>query len=349
MVTDEYLPPIKDTVRGAGTNVMQNVPSTSSAVQTPAIAVVIPCFRVTAHVASVLAAIGPEVHRIYCVDDACPDDSGNFIRNQCTDPRIVVLRHEVNQGVGGATRTGYLRALADGADIVVKVDGDGQMNPALIPRFVAPITSDRADYTKGNRFFRLDSLRGMPASRKLGNAILSFLTKLSSGYWSVFDPTNGYTAIHAKVLREMPLDRVSSRWFFESDMLFRLNTLGAVVEDVPLDSVYGAEVSNLAVRRVAFEFLVKNLGNFFKRLFYNYFLRNFSVASLELLAGCIFLPFGVIFGAIQWSVSLTSGVTVSAGTVMLAALPTLLGGQLLLSFLAYDMATQPRVPLHLRL
>ena len=330
-------------------NVMQNLINSSSSLNTPAIAVVIPCFRVTAHIASVLAAIGPEVQRIYCVDDACPDGSGDFIRDQCRDARIVILRHAVNQGVGGTTCTGYRQALSDGADIVVKIDGDGQMNPALIPRFAAPITHGRADYTKGNRFFRLDSLRGMPASRKIGNAILSFLTKLSSGYWSVFDPTNGYTAIHARVLREMPLDRVSTRWFFESDMLFRLNTLGAVVEDVPLDSVYGTEVSNLEVRRVAFEFLVKNLGNYGKRIFYNYFLRNFSIASLELLAGCIFLPFGIIFGGIQWSESVASGVAVSAGTVMLAALPTLLGGQLLLSFMAYDMAAQPRVPLHLRL
>lgn len=328
---------------------MQNVLNSSSSPVTTAIAVVIPCFRVTGHVAAVLAAIGPEVRRIYCVDDACPDGSGNFIRDHSSDQRIVILRHDVNLGVGGATCTGYRQALADGADIVIKIDGDGQMNPAFIPRFVAPITSGRADYTKGNRFFRLDSLRGMPASRKFGNAILSFLTKLSSGYWSVFDPTNGYTAIHAKVLQEMPLDRVSNRWFFESDMLFRLNTLGAVVEDVPLDSVYGTEVSSLEVRRVAFEFLVKNLGNYGKRIFYNYFLRSFSVASLELMAGCLFLPFGVIFGAIQWSESVSSGVAVSAGTVMLAALPTLLGGQLLLSFMAYDMATQPRVPLHLRL
>ena len=336
-----------------GSNVTHIDPNSTTAHQgavvAPVVAVVIPCFRVTAHILGVLSAIGSEVQRIYCVDDACPEGSGDFIRSQCDDRRVVVLSHPVNRGVGGATCTGYQQAVTDGAEIVVKVDGDGQMNPALIPRFVAPIASGRADYTKGNRFFRLESLRGMPASRKIGNALLSFLTKLSSGYWSVFDPTNGYTAIHARVLREMPLDRVNHRWFFESDMLFRLNTLGAVVEDVPLDAVYGAEVSNLEVRRVAFEFLVRNLSNFCKRIFYNYFLRNFSVASLELVAGCVLLVFGVLFGSLKWSASLATGIAVSAGTVMLAALPTLLGAQMLLSFLAYDMATQPRIPLHLRL
>jgi hypothetical protein len=233
--------------------------------------------------------------------------------------------------------------------VVVKIDGDRQMDPALIPRFVAPILAGRADYTKGNRFFRLESLRAMPASRKFGNAILSFLTKLSSGYWSVFDPTNGYTAIHCKALNELPLSRISDRWFFESDMLFRLNTLGAVVEDVPIDATYGMEVSNLRGRRVMSEFLCGHFRNLVKRIFYNYFLRNFSVASLQLVAGLALLCFGLIFGGVKWWGSLATGVSVTAGTVMTAALPTLMGFQLLLSFLAYDMATQPRIALHLRL
>jgi glycosyltransferase involved in cell wall biosynthesis len=300
-------------------------------------------------VLGVVSGIGPEVARIYCVDDACPDASGDYIRQHCTDPRVELLRHEHNRGVGGATKTGYARALADGATVVVKIDGDGQMDPDLIPRFVAPILAGRADYTKGNRFFRLESLRAMPASRKFGNAILSFLTKLSSGYWSVFDPTNGYTAIHRKALNELPLSRVSDRWFFESDMLFRLNTLGAVVEDVPIDATYGIEVSNLQGRRVMSEFLRGHFRNLVKRIFYNYFLRNFSVASLQLVAGLVLLCFGLIFGGVKWWGSLATGVSVTAGTVMTAALPTLMGFQLLLSFLAYDMATQPRVPLHLRL
>jgi glycosyltransferase involved in cell wall biosynthesis len=321
----------------------------SHADDTLVIAVIIPCFRVTHHIAGVLARIGPEVQHIYCVDDSCPEGSGQHIRDTCEDPRVTVLEHSANQGVGGATKTGYRQAIADGARIIVKLDGDGQMDPALIPRFIAPIVAGRADYTKGNRFFRLESLRGMPAARKFGNAILSFFTKLSSGYWSVFDPTNGYTAIHEKVVRELPLDSISDRWFFESDMLFRLGTLAAVVEDVPIDSVYGNEVSSLKIRQVLFEFPGRHLVNLGKRIFYNYFLRDFSLASLQLLTGMILLAFGIIFGSLKWSGSIAAGTAVSAGTVMLAALPTLLGVQLLLSFLAYDMSNQPRIPLHLRL
>lgn len=310
---------------------------------------VVPCYLVIPHVKEVLGRIGPEVKRIYCVDDACPDGSGEFILRECQDPRLVLLRHERNRGVGGATKSGYARALEDGATIIVKIDGDGQMDPALIARFIAPIAAGRADYTKGNRFFRLDSLRNMPVGRKLGNAVLSFLTKLSSGYWSVFDPTNGYTAIHARVLAELPLARVSDRWFFESDMLFRLNTIGAVVEDVPMDAHYAGERSNLRGPRVMGEFLRGHGANLVKRIVYNYFLRNFSVASLQLVAGILFLGFGVVFGGIKWWGSVATGVAVSAGTVMAAALPTLVGFQLLLSFLAFDMAMQPRIPLHLRL
>ena len=313
------------------------------------IAVVIPCYRVLAQINTVISHIGPEVQRIYCVDDACPDRSGRHVLATCTDPRVIVLEHSENQGVGGATLTGYRRALADGAHIIVKVDGDGQMDPALVRAFVTPILAGRADYTKGNRFFRLESLKQMPLARVLGNAFLSFLTKLSSGYWNIFDPTNGYTAIHYKVLRELPLEQLSSRWFFESDMLFRLNTLGAVVEDVPQAAQYGDEVSNLKIRQVLLEFPRKHLVNLVKRIFYNYFLRNFSLASLQLVAGTGLLLFGVIFGALKWSTSMVSGLPVSAGTVMLAALPTLLGFELLLSFLSYDISSQPRVPLHIRL
>ena len=138
--------------------------------------------------------------------------------------------------------------------VVVKVDGDGQMDPRLIPSFVYPILRGEADYTKGNRFFDLESVRTMPRFRLLGNAILSFMTKLSSGYWNLFDPTNGFTAIHTDVARHLPFDKISRRYFFETDILFRLNTLRAVVVDVPMEAKYGDEVSNLKISKIVLEF-----------------------------------------------------------------------------------------------
>lgn len=310
------------------------------------IAVVIPSFKVTRHILDVIAGIGAEVSRIYVIDDCCPDKSGAFVRANCADPRVTVIEHEHNQGVGGAVLTGYRAAMDDGARIIVKVDGDGQMNTALIPGFVAPILAGEADYTKGNRFFNLERIRAMPPLRLFGNAMLSFMTKVSSGYWDVFDPTNGYTAIHADAARYLPFDKISRRYFFESDMLFRLNTLGAVVVDVPMDAVYADEVSNLKVSTVVTEFAGKHLRNFAKRLFYNYYLRNMSLASIELPLGLFLLLFGIVYGAKHWIDSARHGVATPAGTVMMAALPLIMGVQLVLAFLAYDIAAVPRRPLH---
>ena len=314
--------------------------------QPPLIAVVIPSYKVTRHILGVIDSVGPEVGRIYVVDDKCPEASGAFVRSHCSDPRVSVLEHAVNQGVGGAVMTGYRAAIADGAAVIVKLDGDGQMDGALIPAFVAPILSGEADYTKGNRFFDLERIRAMPTVRLIGNAMLSLLTKLSSGYWDLFDPTNGYTAIHADCARYLPFDKISRRYFFETDMLFRLNTLGAVVTDVPMDAVYGDEVSNLKISRIATEFAAKHVRNFVKRLFYNYYLRNMSLASIELPLGIGALVFGLVFGLSHWLDSSRHGAATPAGTVMLAALPVLMGIQLILAFLAYDIASVPRRPLH---
>jgi glycosyltransferase involved in cell wall biosynthesis len=232
---------------------------------------------------------------------------------------------------------------------VVKIDGDGQMDPTLLPQFIAPILEGYADYTKGNRFFDLSELSQMPFVRLLGNAVLSFMSKISSGYWDIFDPTNGYTAIHARVIEHLPLEKISARYFFESDMLFRLNTLRCKVMDVPMDAHYGDEKSNLKISSVLFDFLFKHTRNFFKRLFYNYFLRDLSPASLELLVGPALLGFGVAYGTTQWRSSAVQDVNTAPGTVMLAAIPVLMGFQLILSFLNHDMQSTPKNAIHPRL
>lgn len=316
-------------------------------VGTPRVAVVIPAYRVSRHILDVLAQIGAEVHRIYVVDDACPEGSGDLVQSQCVDPRVVVLRHALNGGVGAAMVTGYKAALRDGADIVVKVDGDGQMDPALVSQYVGPIAQGLADYTKGNRFFDLEGLEQMPRARLIGNAALSFMNKVSSGYWDIFDPTNGYTAIHANVLRCLPLHKLEPGYLFETDMLFRLNILRAVVWDVPMQARYGDEVSNLRISRVAWQLFVGHVRNFCKRVFYNYYLRDVSIASIELPLGLLGVVAGTLIGSYHWIHSASLGVTTPAGTVMLATLPVLAGLQLLLAFVHYDIAAVPRRPLHL--
>ncbi len=311
----------------------------------PKIAVVIPCYRVSAQVLDVIAGIGRSVAAIYAVDDACPERSGERIEQACTDARVRVLRHEVNQGVGGATITGYRAALAHGAEIVVKLDGDGQMDPAEIERLVAPIVERRADYTKGNRFYEIEFLRAMPRLRLFGNSLLSFVSKLASGYWDIMDPTNGFTAVHREALSQLPLDKIDRRYFFESDMLFRLYTLRAVVRDVPMPARYGGEPSSLRIRHVAAAFPLKYARATCKRLFYSYFLRDFNAGTLQFVLGSLIMLAGVIVGAAYWIHSAAAGVSTTSGQVMLAALPILVGAQLLIAALNYDIASVPRDPL----
>jgi glycosyltransferase involved in cell wall biosynthesis len=306
------------------------------------IVVVIPCYKVKCHILDLLSKIGKEIGRIYVVDDACPEGTGRFVEQGNSDPRVKVIFHIENQGVGGAMITGYKAAIADGAEIIVKLDGDGQMDPRLINEFISPILSGEADYAKGNRFYDMEKIREMPAVRLFGNAILSLMTKLSSGYWNLFDPTNGYTAINAKAVRNLSLEKISKRYFFESDMLFRLNIMRAVVVDVPMEAKYEDEVSNLQVSKIIGEFLFKHVRNFIKRIFYNYYLRDVSLASIELPLGMLLLIGGGGFGAWHWMLSFRDGVVSTAGTVMLAAMPILMGLQLVLAFIAYDIASVPR-------
>ncbi|MBX9742864.1 MAG: glycosyltransferase family 2 protein [Chthoniobacterales bacterium] len=312
------------------------------------IAVVIPCYKVKKHIADVIAKIGISISAIYIIDDCCPEETGKHA-SKIVDKRIRVLYHSENKGVGGAVITGYKAALADGATIIVKIDGDGQMDPSFILNFIAPILSCEADYTKGNRFYDIESIRHMPKIRLFGNMALSFLTKLSSGYWNLFDPTNGYTAINASIVQCLPLDKINNRYFFESDILFRLNTFKAVVIDIPMTARYQDEVSNLRILEQILPFLIFNLSNMLKRFCYNYLFRNFNFASVECMSGIFLFLFGIIFGGFNWIENSRMHTLASSGTVMLSALPIILGFQLILGFINYDMSTLPSIPLSRRL
>ena len=225
---------------------------------------------------------------------------------------------------------------------MVKIDGDGQMDPKLLPHFVRPIVRGQADYTKGNRFYRPESLRDMPSVRLFGNAVLSLMTKFSCGYWSTMDPTNGYTAVHTAVLRKLPLEKLERRYFFETDMLYHLNTIRAVVHDVPMDAVYGDEESNLKVSKVLPEFLRKHASRLVKRYVYLYLLRDFNIGSLYSILGALLCLAGLIFGGLHWVQSAATGAPASSGTVMVAALPVIIGIQFLIAFLHYDVSNVPR-------
>ena len=307
-------------------------------------AVVIPCFRVKDHIVDVVSRIGPEVSKIYVVDDACPDESGYFVQDNSKDKRLRVIFHDENQGVGGAVISGYKAAYADGADVVVKIEGDGHIDPSLISTISKPVVDGSADYSKGDRFDSLENLFGMPKVRIFGNAVLSLWAKFSTGYWSITDPTNGFTAIHRRALEAMNLDKIRKSYFFESDILFRLNIANCVVADVPMAAIYGSEKSNMSILKVMFEFPWRHTVNLWKRIFYRYYLREWNVGSLELPLGVFLVVFGAWFGLSSYLSAAAAGLATTAGQVTGSAVALILGVQLLLSFLSYDVQSQPRIP-----
>jgi len=315
--------------------------------ETYKVAVVIPCYKVSLSLKSVLDSIGTEVTSIYCVDDNCPEESWKVAESIANkDSRIRIIRRERNGGVGAAVISGYKAALEDDAEIIVKIDGDGQMSGKLIPNFIRPIYENRADFVKGNRFYHLKSLSGMPLVRIIGNSVLSFINKLSSGYWNLFDPYNGFTAIHAKVLKLIPMEKLNKRYFYEADILYMLSTIRAVVKNIPMDSVYEKEKSNLSILNSLLTFPYLHFNRMVKRIFYNYFLRNFNIASLYLILGLFLSIFGIWFGIDSWIELSSKDETASPGIVMLAAMPIIIGNTYLVGFLAYDIQDIPTDPVH---
>lgn len=306
------------------------------------IAAIVPCYNVKAKVEAVLRSMDPSI-AVICVDDACPEASGAYIES-LTLPNVAVLYNETNLGVGGAVKAGFAYALTHtDADIFVKIDGDGQMPTTQIAALIQPIAAGRADYMKGNRFYYLRYLKGMPWVRLLGNGVLSFFTKLSSGYWDLMDPTNGFVAISRPMLEELDLPEIDNRYFFESDLLCKLYLLGAVVHELPMRAKYEDEKSNLNPLREIWRFSRKHTCNTFKRIVYTYFVRDFNAGSLALLLAFMLGMIGAVYGSLNWWTTLVTGQARASGTVMLSALSIILAIQFLIFFLTVDMQNNPNL------
>jgi dolichol-phosphate mannosyltransferase len=304
------------------------------------IAIVIPCYRVERQIAAVIRSIPARYEMIVCVDDASPDGTAAAIE-AVGDPRVTLVRHDVNRGVGGAMKTGYREAVRRGATICVKLDGDGQMHAEDIDGLVLPIVEGWADYAKGNRFVDVRALARMPRLRLFGNAVLSFASKMACGYWNMLDVTNGFTAIRSSVLARMDLDRVSDRYFFETSMLIELNILRGNTADVEMPARYGDEQSSMRLGHVAVTFPWLLLKGFLRRFYWRYVIEEFAVATVCVLVGVPLIAFGAIFGSVHWAESIRTGVPATAGTVFVAALPIILGFQLLLAALMLDVVSSP--------
>jgi dolichol-phosphate mannosyltransferase len=310
------------------------------------IAIIIPAYRVERNIEVVLAGLPSYIKHIIVVDDASPDSTADLVDALAQkDRRLTLIRHTQNQGVGGAMISGFRKAIELGAQIAIKSDGDGQMDATHIPALITPLIQGRADYVKGNRFRDFVSLQKMPIVRRIGNLGLSFLTKAATGYWNIFDPTNGFFAIRTEVLRQLPLDKIDRRYFFETSMLANLYLINAFVMDIPMPARYGNETSHLSIYRSLIEFPLKLFRTFLRRMLLKYYIYDFSITSLYIVTGIPLLLFGFIFGGIKWIQYASRNIPAPTGTVMLPTLCVILGIQIILSAIEIDMKSTPNQPL----
>jgi glycosyltransferase involved in cell wall biosynthesis len=283
------------------------------------------------------------VDHIIVVDDKCPQVSGNIaVELQTGDPRILVLFHEINQGVGGSMITGYKKAIDLGCDVMVKMDSDDQMDPLYIPELIKPIIENKAGYAKGNRFVDFKALRSMPGFRLFGNSALSFFVKACSGYWNLMDPTNGFTAISRETLLKLNLDKIAKRYFFESDMLIQLNIQNTVIKDVPIPARYGTEESSLSIRNTMTRFPFLLMKGLTKRFILKYLIYDFNMASVYTLVGMPMLLWGIFYGLYKWIENTINQVATPTGTIMLSVLPLILGTQFIIAAINIDINSTPK-------
>ena len=284
------------------------------------------------------------VDAVVVVDDRCPEGTGDVVSAAFGgDDRVRLIRQRQNTGVGGATKTGFAHAIENGADVVVKLDADDQMDSAYIPYMVELLESyPYLALVKGNRFGSTAVLRRMPLARLIGNSGLSFLVKLTSGYWNAIDPTNGYIACRSDALRDLDLARLADRYFFEIDLLCALGLRRAAIAELEMEPIYSGEHSSLSIARTLLSFPGPLFARFVRRLFVQYVLADISVGTLYAALGVPLFAGGAVFGGIQWELSARTAIPRTSGTVVLALLLFIVGFQLLLQAIAFDVAGSAR-------
>ena len=300
------------------------------------VAVVVPAHDEEALIATTIAGIPGFVDRIYVVDDASGDATAARAVSG-GDARVVVITHERNRGVGAAIVTGYKRAVADGVDVVAVMAGDNQMDPGDLETLVRPVARGELDYAKANRLFTGQAWDLIPRTRYLGNAVLSLLTKIASGYWHIADSQSGYTAISAEMVRALDLDHVYTGYGFPNDLLVHLNVWNARVRDFQSRPVYGVgERSGIRYRKVVPRISWLLVKGFFWRLREKYVIRDFHPLVFFYAFGFLATLVGLVLGLVELGYRL-AGNAVSVGTVVLIALLLISGSQFTLFAMWFDM------------
>lgn len=303
----------------------------------PKVVAVIPAFRTPEAAIEVVREALEKFDAVIVVDDACPEESGKKIEAAFpSNDRLTVLFNKVNLGVGGATKCGIDFGIAKGADIIVKVDSDGQMDLQQLDRLLSPILLGEADMAKGNRFSSRENLAGMPLIRLFGNSFLTFLNRASTGLWNISDPTNGYLAISEKLARELPWHKISDGYAFETEVLFRVGLTGYRLVDIPMASVYTGAKSSMNPLRLAPTLALIHGKQYLKRLTYQYLIYEINPGTFYLGGGMAVFLFGASFGAINWLNASSAGEISPPGTVGITLVSLILGFQLLLQFFTFD-------------
>jgi glycosyltransferase involved in cell wall biosynthesis len=300
------------------------------------VAVVIPAYDEEALVGTTIKGVPEFVDRIFVVDDASRDGTAAAARD-VGDGRVEVLTHERNSGVGGAIVTGYHRAVADEVDVACVMAADNQMDPTDLEKIALPVARGELDYSKANRLITGEAWQVIPRSRYLGNALLSFLTKIASGYWHVADSQSGYTAASREILAQLDLDRVYRGYGFPNDMLVHLNVWNARVRDIPSRPVYGVgERSGIKLRKVIPRISWLLVKGFFWRMREKYVIRDFHPLVFFYALGFLMTLLGLGLGIAEVVLRIM-GNAVSVGTVVLVALLLIFGSQFTLFAMWFDM------------
>jgi glycosyltransferase involved in cell wall biosynthesis len=240
------------------------------------IGVVVPAYNESKLISKTIGGMPEYVDQIIVVNDCSKDATGQIVADIAkTNPRVVLLNHEVNKGVGGAISTGYIYCRDNDLDVAVVMAGDNQMDPNDLPALLEPVLKDRADYSKGNRLITGEAWEKIPKVRYFGNSMLSFLTKIASGYWHVADSQTGYTALNKRALKLLPLEKIYPRYGMPNDFLVTLNIYNMRVIDVPVRPVYADETSGINIKKVVFSLSILLLKLFFKRMVQKYIIRDF--------------------------------------------------------------------------
>ncbi len=302
------------------------------------VAAILPCYNEEKLITKTITTLPDFVDHIIAVDDLSTDKTWKTIQGLAKkNKRVIPIHHTVNQGIGGAYVSGFEKALGNGADLIFTMAGDAQCNPKYMSNMADTLIDENLDYVKANRFVHLEALRQMPTFRRVGNTIITILTKFSSGYYSIFDSQNGYGVFKKKTLENLPVEHIGRRYDYENTLLISLAIMGAKIKDEAVPAIYGDEESTIPVFKTTMRALKVVWLGFWRRIYNKYVIVNFHPIALFIFCGLFLTGIGTLFGLYLLVAKIGYSITPSSGTVMLAVLPIILGFQLLLSAITMDM------------